>query len=69
MYFLACGETDWMLLCVTCLAVPYFFTLPHNRHIFRKKKKILTQNLCFGSLKGLTETILILRIMQRDVNH
>jgi len=24
---------------VTCLAMPYFFTLSHTRHFFEKKKK------------------------------
>jgi len=34
-------------------AVPYFSTLSHKRHNFRKKKKLLKMNVCFEFLYKL----------------
>ena len=48
---------------VTCPDLQYFFTLPNKRHDFKKKKVTL---FFLFSLQILSETFLILKIVQRD---
>ena len=52
---------------VACLAVPFFSILPHKQHDFRKK--IIEHKCVFlFSLQLLSETFLILRITEGDIN-
>jgi len=61
--FVACA----ILSSVACPALQYFSTLPHKRYDFRKKK-YLTQNVCFDFLYNfISETFLILRRNERDM--
>ena len=57
-----------ILLSVACPAQSYFF--PHyltNGTIFEKKESVIELKIVFGfSLQFLSETFVILRIMQRD---
>ena len=49
-------------------AVPYFSTLYHKRHDFRRKKSYWTQKCVFWSaLQLLSATFLILRRNERDI--
>jgi hypothetical protein len=51
---------------VACLVLPYFFTLSHKQHEFRKN--ILNIKCVFWFfLNLLSETFLILRRIQRDI--
>ena len=52
---------------VACLAVPFFSILPHKQHDFRKK--IIEHKCAFlFSLQLSSETFLILRITEGDIN-
>jgi hypothetical protein len=52
---------------VACLDLPYFFTLFHKRHDFRKQ--VIEHKLCvlMCSLQLLSEAVLIPRRTERDV--
>jgi len=50
---------------MSCLAEPYFPTLPHKRHDL--KKKILNIKCVLISLQLLSDKFLILRRIQRDI--
>jgi len=52
---------------VACLAVSYFSTLSHKRHDFREKKGYCLRNVFWFFLHLLSETFLILRIIQPDI--
>jgi hypothetical protein len=55
-----------ILSSVACLAVPYFPTLSHKRHDFRKN--VIEHKMCvliFSTI--LSETFLIVRRIQRDI--
>jgi hypothetical protein len=52
---------------VALLAAPYFSTLPHKGHDFRKKNIIERKMCILISLKVLTKTFPFLRIIQRDI--
>jgi len=53
--------------CVACTALPYFSTLSHKRHDFPKKS--LSIKCVFSvSLQHSSETFLILRVIQPNVN-
>jgi hypothetical protein len=49
---------------VACLDLPYFSTLPHTRHDFRRKS-YRTHNVVWHSLPFFSETFLILRTIRR----
>jgi hypothetical protein len=52
---------------MACPDLQYFSTLSHKRHDFGKKKRLLNIKCVFWfSLQLLSETFLILRIIQRD---
>ena len=46
----------------------YFSTLPHKPLDFRKKKVILKKNVFCFSLQLLSEKVLIVRRIQRDIS-
>jgi len=50
----------------TVYSIQYFFTLSDKRHDFRKKK-VIEHKKCFDFLLILSETFLILRIIERDM--
>ena len=51
---------------IVCLVVPYFSTLSHKRHYFRKK--FIIKNVgCDFLYNFLSDTFLILRKIQRDI--
>ena len=50
---------------MACPSLPYFSTLSHKRHDFRKKKA-MERKIYVLSLQLLSETFLILRITDRD---
>jgi hypothetical protein len=52
---------------VTPLAPPYFSTLSHKRHDFRKKKKDIEHKMFWFSLQLLSKIFLILRRILRDI--
>jgi hypothetical protein len=55
-----------ILSSVACLAAPYFPTLSHKRHIFRKK--VIEHEIVFlFALQLLSETFRILRRNERDM--
>jgi hypothetical protein len=55
-----------ILSSVACLAVPYFSTLSHKRHDFRKK--VIEHKICVLIFStNLSKTFLILRRIQRDI--
>jgi hypothetical protein len=55
-----------ILSSVACLSLPYFCTLSHKRHDFRKKKKVIERKMCILIfLQRLPETFLILRRLYR----
>jgi hypothetical protein len=56
-----------IILSVVCSAVPYFSTLSHKRHSCRGKK-LWDIKYVLISLKLLSETFIILRRNERDIN-
>jgi hypothetical protein len=56
-----------VLSAVASSAIPYFTTLSHKLHDFRKKKKVIEREMCWFSLQLLSEMFLILRRFQRDI--
>jgi len=56
-----------ILLSVPCLALPYFCALFYNRHDFWGKMLLNIKCVLRFSLQYLSETVLILRKIQRDV--
>ena len=52
---------------VTCLAVPYFSTLSHKRHDFRKEKVLEYKIFVLILYATLSETFLILRKIERGI--
>jgi hypothetical protein len=51
---------------VFCLVLPYFSTLSHEQHDFRGEKNIEHEMHISIPLQVLSETLLILRKIQRD---
>jgi hypothetical protein len=51
---------------VACQAMPYFSTLSHKQHNFRKKN-YLTENMGFDFLYNVCRTIFLLGRTERDV--
>jgi hypothetical protein len=56
-----------ILSSVTCLASPYFSTLFHKGHDFRKKKNIGYKMCVLIFSKNLSEISMILKIVQQDI--
>ena len=57
-----------ILLSVTCPVLPYFPTLSQKWHEFRgEKKSVKTKSVFLFSLLHLSERVLILRRIQRDI--
>jgi len=55
-----------ILSSVVCAAVQYFWTLSHKRHDFRKENT--ERKICvLISIQILSELLLTLRIIQRDI--
>jgi hypothetical protein len=53
---------------VACLALPYFSTLSHKRHKYRKKKIVIEREICvLISPQLLSETFPILRSIELDI--
>jgi hypothetical protein len=52
-------------ICVACLALPYFPTLPHT--LFSKEKKVIYNEMCGLMFTTMSETFLILRRTKRDI--
>ena len=50
---------------VACLPLPFFFTSTHTRHDLRKY--VTERRMCVVSLRLLSQTLLILRIIRRDI--
>jgi hypothetical protein len=56
-----------ILSSVARLAVPYFSTLSHKRHDFRKKMLLNIKCVFWFSVQLLSETFLVLRRIHRDI--
>ena len=50
-------------------SLPCFFTWPHKRYVFRKKKVIEYKSVFWFSVQVLSKTILITERIQRDIVH
>ena len=57
----------YYIVTVAYLALPYFSTLSHKMHDFRKKKVIEHKIMVLFSIQLLSETFLILRTIQSDI--
>ena len=55
------------LIPMACSALQYFNTLSHKRHDFRKKKLLNTKYVFWFSLQLLSETLFLLRVINRDM--
>jgi len=56
-----------ILLPAACQCLPYIPTLSHKRHDFRERTVLNVKCVCLTYPQPLSETVPIIRIIQRDI--